>query len=88
MFRCKIRFQTCRIILFTSLVWFLLDVAVLLYYSDPSSGRGDLIGDPEAQQPAKRQIFADNLQTGTRKPVANIIADADDIAGEVFCSTL
>jgi len=64
------------------LVWFLLDVAVLLYYSDPSSGRGDLIGDPEAQQPAKRQIFADNLQTGTRKPVANIIADADDIAGE------
>lgn len=35
--------HTCRIILFTSLVWFLLDVAVLFYYSDsptPSRGNG------------------------------------------------
>ena len=29
--------HTCRIILFTSLVWFLLDVGVLFYYSDSSS---------------------------------------------------
>ena len=34
--------HTCRIILFTSLVWFLLDVAVLFYYSDsPSSTRAN-----------------------------------------------
>ena len=37
MFRGKIRMHTCRIILFTSLVWFLLDVGVLFYYSDSSS---------------------------------------------------
>lgn len=38
--------HTCRIILFTSLVWFLLDVAVLVYYSDsPSMSRGNSIGD-------------------------------------------
>ena len=37
MFRGKIRMQTCRIILFTSLVWFLLDVAILFYYSDSDS---------------------------------------------------
>ncbi|KAK4037798.1 polypeptide N-acetylgalactosaminyltransferase 5 isoform X1 [Daphnia magna] len=43
MFRGRIRMHTCRIILFTSLVWFLLDVAVLFYYSDsptPSRGNG------------------------------------------------
>lgn len=28
--------HTCRIVLITSLVWFLLDVAVLFYYSDSS----------------------------------------------------
>ena len=32
--------HTCRIILFTSLVWFLLDVAVLFYYSDPTPASG------------------------------------------------
>ena len=78
MFRGKIRMQTCQIILFTSLVWLLLDVAVLLYYSDPSSGRGDFIGDPEAPQSAKRQIFANKLQSTTRKPI-----DPDDLAEEV-----
>ena len=29
--------HSCRIVLFTSLVWFLLDVAVLVYYSDSPS---------------------------------------------------
>lgn len=46
MFRGRIRMHTCRIILFTSLVWFLLDVAVLFYYSDsPTPSRGDNVGD-------------------------------------------
>ena len=86
MFRGKIRMQTCRIILFTSLVWFLLDVAVIFYFSDPSTSRADLIGDPEAQQQAKRHIFAsNNLQSTTRKPVVDDILDTDDLAEEV-CS--
>jgi len=83
MFRGKIRMQTCRIILFTSLVWFLLDVAVIFYFSDPSTSRADLIGDPEAQQQAKRHIFAsNNLQSTTRKPVVDDILDTDDLAEE------
>ncbi|XP_057368291.1 polypeptide N-acetylgalactosaminyltransferase 5-like isoform X2 [Daphnia carinata] len=46
MFRGRIRMHTCRIILFTSLVWFLLDVAVLFYYSDsPTPSRGNGIAD-------------------------------------------
>lgn len=36
MLRGKIRMHTCRIILFTSLAWFFLDLAVLLYFSDSS----------------------------------------------------
>lgn len=49
MFRGRIRMHTCRIVLFTSLVWFLLDVAVLFYYSDsPSPSRGNSVigGNP------------------------------------------
>jgi len=38
--------HTCRIILFTSLVWFLLDVAVLFYYSDsPTPSRSNSVGN-------------------------------------------
>ncbi|GLV61253.1 Polypeptide N-Acetylgalactosaminyltransferase 5 [Carabus blaptoides fortunei] len=38
MFRSKIRIHTCRVILLTSLVWFLVDVVVLTFYSDCLSG--------------------------------------------------
>lgn len=38
MFRSKIRIHTCRVILLTSLVWFLIDVVVLTFYSDCLSG--------------------------------------------------
>lgn len=34
MFRTKVRFHTCKVILATSLVWFLIDVVVLTFYSD------------------------------------------------------
>ena len=34
--RGRIRMHTCRVVLVTSLVWLLLDVAVLVYYSDPT----------------------------------------------------
>lgn len=39
MFRTKVRVHTCKVILFTSLVWFLIDVIVLTFYSD-CMGRG------------------------------------------------
>lgn len=34
MFRGKFRSNTCRIILVTSLVWMLIDVLLILHYSD------------------------------------------------------
>lgn len=34
MFHGKLRIHTCRVILLTSLVWFLVDVAILSFYSD------------------------------------------------------
>ncbi|XP_046673810.1 polypeptide N-acetylgalactosaminyltransferase 5 isoform X1 [Homalodisca vitripennis] len=39
MFRTKVRIHTCKVILVTSLVWFLVDVVVLTFYSD-CVGRG------------------------------------------------
>lgn len=32
--------HTCKIVLVTSLVWFVFDVAVIMYYSDCSTGTG------------------------------------------------
>ncbi|XP_011495007.1 PREDICTED: polypeptide N-acetylgalactosaminyltransferase 5 isoform X2 [Ceratosolen solmsi marchali] len=40
MFRSKIRIHTCQVILLTSLVWFLVDVIVLMFYSDCINGSG------------------------------------------------
>ncbi|KAJ1522180.1 hypothetical protein ONE63_002490 [Megalurothrips usitatus] len=40
MFRTKVRFHTCKIILITSLVWILVDVALLAFYSDCLGGGG------------------------------------------------
>lgn len=34
MLRSKIRIHTCRIILLTSLVWLMVDVALLAFYSE------------------------------------------------------
>ncbi|KOC67145.1 Polypeptide N-acetylgalactosaminyltransferase 5 [Habropoda laboriosa] len=39
MFRSRIRIHTCQVILLTSLVWFLVDVMVLMLYSDCIGGR-------------------------------------------------
>lgn len=38
-FRTKVRIHTCKVILLTSLVWFLVDVFLLTFYSD-CMGRG------------------------------------------------
>ena len=33
----RVRMQTCKIILVTSLIWFLIDVVLLIYYTDYGS---------------------------------------------------
>ncbi|KAL0275331.1 UNVERIFIED_CONTAM: hypothetical protein PYX00_003213 [Menopon gallinae] len=40
MFRTKVRIHTCRIILLTSLVWFLVDIILLTFFSDCIGGSG------------------------------------------------
>ncbi|XP_024881895.1 polypeptide N-acetylgalactosaminyltransferase 5 isoform X2 [Temnothorax curvispinosus] len=50
MFRSKIRIHTCQVILLTSLVWFLVDVMVLMLYSDCIGGSGWGCSDKQQQQ--------------------------------------
>lgn len=38
MFHGKLRIHTCKIILLTSLVWFLVDVVILSFYSECLGG--------------------------------------------------
>ncbi|XP_029167135.1 polypeptide N-acetylgalactosaminyltransferase 5 isoform X1 [Nylanderia fulva] len=52
MFRFKIRIHTCQVILLTSLVWFLIDVIVLMFYSDCIGGSGWNCPDNKQQQSA------------------------------------
>ncbi|XP_063227799.1 polypeptide N-acetylgalactosaminyltransferase 5 isoform X2 [Bacillus rossius redtenbacheri] len=53
MFRTKFRIHTCRVVLLTSLVWFLVYVAVLTFYSDCLGGTGwGCGGNTGAKQPA------------------------------------
>lgn len=40
MFRSKIRIHTCQVILLTSLVWFLIDVIILMFFSECINGSG------------------------------------------------
>uniref|UniRef100_A0A182WFI6 Uncharacterized protein n=1 Tax=Anopheles minimus TaxID=112268 RepID=A0A182WFI6_9DIPT len=41
MFRGKLRTNTCRIVVLTSLVWLLIDVILIVKYADcPSTGGG------------------------------------------------
>uniref|UniRef100_A0A6A7FXF7 Polypeptide N-acetylgalactosaminyltransferase n=3 Tax=Hirondellea gigas TaxID=1518452 RepID=A0A6A7FXF7_9CRUS len=41
MFRTsRLRMHTCKIVLVTSLIWFVFDVVVIMYYSDCSTGSG------------------------------------------------
>lgn len=49
----KLRIHTCRVILLTSLVWFLVDVVILSFYSEclggsckkPEDVRAEALGD-------------------------------------------
>lgn len=40
MFRTKVRIHTCKVILITSLVWLLVDVVILTFYSSDCVGWG------------------------------------------------
>ncbi|XP_011304584.1 polypeptide N-acetylgalactosaminyltransferase 5 isoform X1 [Fopius arisanus] len=61
MFRSKIRIHTCQVILLTSLVWFLVDVIVIMLYSDCISGTG--WGCPETKQITEDIPHADSLKS-------------------------
>ncbi|KAL7296447.1 hypothetical protein TKK_0010453 [Trichogramma kaykai] len=40
MFRTKFRIHTCQVVLLTSLVWFFIDILILMFYSDCINGSG------------------------------------------------
>lgn len=47
MFNGKLRVHTCRVILLTSLVWFLVDVVILSFYSDCQGGACKKAGETD-----------------------------------------
>lgn len=74
MFRSKIRIHTCQVILLTSLVWFLVDVMVLMFYSDCIGGSGWGCTESSKQtlteesQPRAEEMHADiQLESGRRR---------------------
>lgn len=52
----KLRIHTCRVILLTSLVWFLVDVVVLSFYSECLGGA---CKKAEDSKPNAQQLVAD-----------------------------
>jgi len=73
MFRSKIRIHTCQVILLTSLVWFLVDVMVLMLYSDCIGGSGWGCSDSKQQQALQSeepsQPLASHLKAQIREPI-------------------
>lgn len=58
MFRGKVRSNTCRIIILTSIVWLLVDVVVLMHYVDLfSSNTGRRTGEYEVEVSSKCMVF-------------------------------
>jgi hypothetical protein len=72
--------QTCKIILATSLIWFLIDVVVLIYYTDCGvngcGGNGDSKG-PSADPLVHNGDY--NAGGGGGGHQANQIDDGDEI---------
>lgn len=68
MFRSKIRIHTCRVILLTSLVWFLVDVVVLTFYSDCLSGNCKRSNEYDVEIDSSKLIPEDDNQV--REPAA------------------
>ncbi|EFX67256.1 hypothetical protein DAPPUDRAFT_218737 [Daphnia pulex] len=87
MFRGRIRMHTCRIILFTSLVWFLLDVAVLFYYSDsPTPSRGNNVGDGNPGPVPHNSLGILGVQAAGAHPAKRDILDDSNNAVNNFDS--
>lgn len=77
MFRSsRLRVHTCKIVLVTSLVWFVMDVAVIMYYSDCSTGSGWGCGRSDAQD---RESRADHHRTNKGRGIRNHRADNHDV---------
>ncbi|XP_063586078.1 polypeptide N-acetylgalactosaminyltransferase 5-like isoform X1 [Penaeus indicus] len=82
MFRSsRLRVHTCKIVLVTSLVWFVMDVAVIMYYSDCSTGSGWGCGRSDAQD---RESRADHHRTNKGRGIRNHRADNHDVDLEGF----
>lgn len=76
MFRSsRLRVHTCKIVLVTSLVWFVMDVAVIMYYSDCSTGSGWGCRS-DAQD---RESRADHHRTNKGRGIRNHRADNHDV---------
>lgn len=54
----KLRIHTCRVILLTSLVWFLVDVVVLSFYSECLGGA---CKKPEDSKPDAQALVANDI---------------------------
>ncbi|XP_069980712.1 polypeptide N-acetylgalactosaminyltransferase 5 isoform X1 [Penaeus vannamei] len=81
MFRSsRLRVHTCKIVLVTSLVWFVMDVAVIMYYSDCSTGSGWGCRS-DAQD---RESRADHHRTNKGRGIRNHRADNHDVDLEGF----
>ncbi|EEB13944.1 UDP-GalNAc:polypeptide N-acetylgalactosaminyltransferase, putative [Pediculus humanus corporis] len=57
MFRSKVRIHTCKIILLTSLVWFLVDVMVITFFSDCVGNTGwNCVSDKNENSAALQEV--------------------------------
>ncbi|CAG9828081.1 unnamed protein product [Diabrotica balteata] len=61
----KLRIHTCRVILITSLVWFLVDVVVLSFYSDCIGGGCKKVDNIHAEALVEDPIFNEKDQEDT-----------------------
>ncbi|XP_072389962.1 polypeptide N-acetylgalactosaminyltransferase 5 isoform X1 [Diabrotica undecimpunctata] len=61
----KLRIHTCRVILITSLVWFLVDVVVLSFYSDCIGGGCKKVDNIHAEALVEDPIFNEKEQEDT-----------------------
>lgn len=77
----RFRMQTCKIILATSLIWFLVDVVLLIYYTD-CRGAGCGGGDDSKGPSADSLVHSDSNSIGV---VDNQIDDGD---GDEYTSKL
>ncbi|XP_066952558.1 polypeptide N-acetylgalactosaminyltransferase 5 isoform X1 [Macrobrachium rosenbergii] len=71
MFRSsRLRVHTCKIVLVTSLVWFVMDVGVIMYYSDCATGSGWGCG-PKSEGASDRESRAEHHRTNRGRGIRN-----------------